>query len=134
MAIPVNIETDDTYSYFITTLPVHPAFLSDGGVDGGISDGVSDGVKTIDNQYDKIIKLIHDGVNDGINDGVNDLIYLLLDVSGLNASEISGRINKSIPTVERYIRLLRKKGIIEFRGIPKTGGYHLTKEAKDKLK
>ncbi|MDR1919603.1 MAG: winged helix-turn-helix domain-containing protein, partial [Tannerellaceae bacterium] len=54
--------------------------------------------------------------------------------SGLNASEISGRINKSIPTVERYLRLLRKKGIIEFRGVPKTGGYYLTDKAKAKLR
>jgi hypothetical protein len=29
---------------------------------------------------------------------------------------------------------LRKKGIVEFRGIPKTGGYHLTETVKDKLK
>ncbi|GHT15017.1 hypothetical protein FACS189426_22190 [Bacteroidia bacterium] len=61
-------------------------------------------------------------------------MHVLLNISGLNASEIALRIEKSIPTVERYLRLLRKKGIVEFRGIPKTGGYHLTDKAKDKLK
>jgi hypothetical protein len=30
--------------------------------------------------------------------------------------------------------MLRKKEIIEFRGIPKTGGYHLTEKARNNLK
>jgi predicted transcriptional regulator len=42
-------------------------------------------------------------------------------------------MNKGLSTVERYLRLLRKKGIIQFRGISKTGGYYLTDKAKDKL-
>jgi len=121
-----HFETDDNHSYFITTLPIHPAFLSD--------DGVNDGVNNVSIQTDKVSALLYDGVNDGVNDGVKDIINLLLNVSGLNASEISGRINKSIPTVERYLRLLRRREIIEFRGVPKTGGYYLTEKAKDKLK
>jgi len=52
----------------------------------------------------------------------------------LNAVEIASRLNKSPRTIERYIRILRKKGTIEFRGIPKTGGYYLTDKAKEKLK
>ncbi|GHU83920.1 hypothetical protein FACS189415_7380 [Bacteroidia bacterium] len=127
-------ETGEDYSYFITTLPIHPAFLSD----DGVNDDVNDGAKTTDNQINKIYLLIRDGVSDGVsdgvNDGVNDIVNILLNVSGLNASEIAQRINKSIPSVERYLRSLRKKGIIEFRGVPKTGGYHLTDKAKDKLK
>jgi len=103
-----RFETDDNYSYFITTLPIHPAFLSDDGVSGGV-----------------------DG---GVNDGINEIIVILLNASGLNAVEIATRINKSARTTKRYLRILRKKEIIEFRGIPKTGGYHLTDKAKDKLK
>jgi ATP-dependent DNA helicase RecG len=99
--------TED-YSYFITTLPIHPAFLPDDG--------------------------INDGVSDGINDGINEIVNILLNVSGLSAIEIASRIDKSIPTVERYIRILRRRDIIEYRGSKKTGGYHLTETAKDKLK
>jgi ATP-dependent DNA helicase RecG len=149
-------ETDADYSFFIITLPIHPAFLSvDGvsdGVDGvndgvndeisdgvdGVSDGVSDGVNDGVNENIKIAKSqsekIHNLVRYGVNEGANDIINILLNVSGLNASEIALRINKSIPTVERYLRLLRKKGIVEFKGVPKTGGYHLTEKAKAKLK
>ena len=39
-----RFETGDDYSYFITTLPIHPLFLASGGVNGGVDEGVSDGV------------------------------------------------------------------------------------------
>jgi ATP-dependent DNA helicase RecG len=55
-------------------------------------------------------------------------------VSDLNALEIATLANKGLSTIERYLRLLRKKEIIEFRGAPKTGGYFLTEKAKNKLK
>jgi ATP-dependent DNA helicase RecG len=48
--------------------------------------------------------------------------------------EISSRTKRGLSTVERYLRLLRKKEIVEFKGVPKTGGYYLTPKAKDKLK
>jgi ATP-dependent DNA helicase RecG len=38
-------ETDEDYSFFITTLPIHPAFLSD--------DGVNDGINIAENQIDQ---------------------------------------------------------------------------------
>jgi DNA-binding IscR family transcriptional regulator len=52
----------------------------------------------------------------------------------LNAFEIATRINRSPRTTERYLQVLRKKEIVEFRDIPKTGGYYLTDKTKDKLK
>ncbi|MDR1884420.1 MAG: putative DNA binding domain-containing protein, partial [Prevotella sp.] len=125
-----SFETDDNYSYFITILPIHPAFLSD--------DGEDNSVKIIDNQYDNIFTLICEGVNEGINEGINENIYdiinILLNVPGLNAVEIASRIHKSLSTIERYLRLLRRKEIVEFRGAKKTGGYYLTGKAKDRLK
>ena len=44
-------------------------------------------------------------------------------VPGLNASEISKHISKSLRTTMRYIKILQDKDLIEFRGAPKTGGY-----------
>jgi predicted HTH transcriptional regulator len=112
--------------------------INDGVNDGvGDNDGVNESIKVAKSQSKKIQNLIRYGVDDGsdgVIDGVNDIVQILLNVSGLNASEIALRIKKSIPTVERYLRLLRKKGIIEFKGVPKTGGYHLTEKAKVKLK
>jgi ATP-dependent DNA helicase RecG len=96
-------ETGDDYSYFITTLPVHPAFLKG------------------------------EGVNEGVNEAIYDIINILFSVSGLNAIELASRTERGLSTIERHLRLLRKKEIIEFRGATKTGGYHLTDKAKEKL-
>jgi len=43
------------------------------------------------------------------------------------------RIKKSIPTVECYLRILRRKDIVEFRETPKTGGYYFTDKVNNIL-
>ena len=99
-----------------------------------MSEGVHKGVKLSDGQHDAILKLIHEGVNEGVNENVYDIINILINVAGLNAVEIASRTKRGLSTVERYLRFLRKKEIVEFKGVPKTGGYYLTQKAKDKLK
>ena len=92
-------------------------------------EGVNDGVnlsQTIENKVSKIYTLIGEGVNDGVNEGVTEVLEVILDTSGLNAIEISNKIDRSLATIERYLRLLREQGIIEFKGAPKTGGYYFT--------
>lgn len=128
-----RFETDENYSYFIATLPIHPAFRFDEGVNDGVNDGVKNN-KNVDNKIDMIFNFIGDGVSEGVSDGVKETLALLLTIQGLNATEIANRINKSIPSIERYLRVLRKKEIIEFRGAPKTGGYFFTSKATDILK
>jgi len=86
-------------------------------------------------------EVISDGVNDGVSDGVNDgvkrelnkLLTILIEIPGMKASEIAAKIDKSKPTVERYIKILKRYNVIEFIGAPKTGGYHLTTNFKGKL-
>ena len=87
---------------------------------------------------------VNEGVNkknEGVSEGVNkplsenevSIISLLKIKPGLKANEISTHIDKSIASVERYITSLKKMGIIEFRGAPKTGGYYIiTDNEKDK--
>ena len=125
-----RFETDENYSYFITTLPIHPAFFAE----DEIREGVNKGSTTNDSQHDNILRLIREGVNEGVNENVYDIISILTNVAGLNAVEIASRTKRGLSTIERYLRLLRKKEIIEFRGAPKTGGYYLTEKAKKLLK
>lgn len=70
-----------------------------------------------------------DTVNDIVNDIVNDKVQKVLDLlkqqPGLNATEIALKLGKSIPTIKRYLSSLSKSDRIEFRGVPKTGGYYL---------
>lgn len=71
-----------------------------------------------------------EGVNaddDGVNaddDGVNSLLHLIIQEPGLNARMLAEKTGRSIPTIERRIRILRTEGRIEFRGAPKNGGYY----------
>jgi ATP-dependent DNA helicase RecG len=59
---------------------------------------------------------------------------VVLNNSGWMTEKISETIQKSKPTTERYIKILKEIKIIEFRGAPKTGGYYLTKSVLSKIK
>ena len=77
------------------------------------------------------IAIDDEGVNREINEGVNDGVNVLLDViranPGKRANELATLIGKSVQTVERYVRALKTTGQVEFRGVPKTGGYYCLK-------
>jgi hypothetical protein len=74
----------------------------------------------------------NDGVNwpdfievktDKVKNELLKLIGIIGKEQGLRANTISQKIGKSIPTTERYLKLLKKAGLIVFRGSPKWGGY-----------
>jgi len=78
---------------------------------------------------------VKDGVSDGVSDGVKDEIAFIVELisknEGINAVNIITQTgNKSKPTIERYLKLARKLGIIEYKGAAKTGGYYLTERIK----
>ena len=75
--------------------------------------------------YDIVNGRVNDIVNDAINENEQAILNLLTTTPGLNASEISKHISKSLRTTMRYIKILQDKDLIEFKGIPKTGGYYL---------
>ena len=79
---------------------------------------------------------INDGLIDGVNDGVKSEIIKLADLiasnEGINTLDLATMRGKSKPTVERYLKLAKLLGVIEFRGAPKTGGYFLTMKMKKK--
>ena len=66
-----------------------------------------------------------DTVNDTVNEREPEVLNLLRQQPGLNATEIAQKLGKSIPTIKRYLSSLSKSDLIEFGGVPKTGGYFL---------
>lgn len=74
------------------------------------------------------IALGGEGVNGEKDEGVNEGVNLLLDAinrnPGRRANELASHIGRSVQSVERYVRLLKDAGKIEFRGAPKNGGYY----------
>ncbi len=59
----------------------------------------------------------------GVNSLGNSIIQTLESMPGLNAPALATTLKKSLRTTQRYLKLLVDKGIIEFRGAAKNGGY-----------
>ena len=82
-------------------------------------------------QFISVINRIADeGVNEGegINEGINELESLILTFlekkPGAKGYEIAEYIQKGAATTERYLRSLKDKELIEYKGFRKTGGYY----------
>jgi ATP-dependent DNA helicase RecG len=73
------------------------------------------------------IALGDDGLNsengDGINEGIKTLCEIIAQNPGRRTTDLAGLLGKSVPTVERYVKALKDRGKVEFRGSKKTGGY-----------
>lgn len=72
-------------------------------------------------------KQINEGVNPKVsleNEGVNAVCRLITEQPGLNTRDLAELTGKSRSSVERYIRVLKTNGRIEFRGAAKNGGYY----------
>ena len=63
-----------------------------------------------------------------INEGINELESLILTFlkkkPGAKGYEIAEYIQKGAATTERYLRSLKDKELIEYKGSRKTGGYY----------
>lgn len=77
------------------------------------------------------IALDGEGVNRADDEGVNSLLAAIRQNPGRRANELATYIGKSVQSVERYVRKLKDAGKIEFRGVPKNGGYF---EVKRRMK
>jgi predicted transcriptional regulator len=106
-----------------------PKMIGDGinASDDGInvvSDGLNDGIKhTVDG-----INLTSDGIKS--KDGAVKMLFEVFSLNpGRRVSELTALIDRSKPTVERYVQELKKSGKIEYRGSKKTGGYYAIAES-----
>ncbi len=85
----------------------------------------------VEMQFISVIDRIADeGVNEdeGINEGINELESLILTFlekkPGAKGYEIAEYVQKGAATTERYLRSLKDKELIEYKGSRKTGGYY----------
>ena len=91
-----------------------------------IEDGLTIGGKLL-RLMGESIALSSDGINvendDGINEGIKTLCEIIAQNPGRRTTDLAGLLGKSVPTVERYVKALKDRGEVEFRGSKKTGGY-----------
>lgn len=69
-------------------------------------------------------KGVNGGANAGVNEGVNALLALIIRQPGLRVPALASNLHTSPKNVERWLQRLKAASQIEFRGTPKTGGYH----------
>lgn len=72
---------------------------------------------------------LNEGLNDeteGLNEGLKSLLQAIKENPGLKAKVLSEKLNdRPIKTIDRQIKTLIDKQMIERRGSKKTGGYFL---------
>ena len=61
---------------------------------------------------------------EGVNEGVNELLKLIRNKPGNRIPQLSQHLGVSKKTIERWVVTLKRKGLIEYRGSSKTGGYY----------
>ena len=66
-----------------------------------------------------------EGVKEGVKQELEQVLLFLKSNPSKKTPEIATHINKGISTIERYLKLLKENGLIEFVGAPKTGGYKI---------
>ena len=81
--------------------------------------------QSINLQDDRVKSEKCDRVNDRVNFSVvaMEILSAIEKNPGSKTRELAALVGKSIPTVSRYIKLLKDSGKIVFRGAPKNGGY-----------
>ena len=92
-------------------MPLESLNLKNGELNGELSGGLSGG--------------LNGGLNDGLNDGQQKVIQLIQENEGIKVKDISLQLNMPIDTIDKHIRVLIKKNLIERRGSKKTGGYYI---------
>lgn len=72
------------------------------------------------------------GLSDGLSEGLNLLLATIKEHPGIQTNKLSVIIDRPVKTLERQIKTLAEKKLIERHGSKKTGGYRFI-EAKEKL-
>lgn len=83
---------------------------------------------TIEGMIEGTIEGTIPGLSDHIRQRLVRILFILYKEQGLRANDISRISDFGIKNTERYIKLLREAGLIEFIGPKSTGGYYLTEK------
>lgn len=95
-------------------------------INEGVSEGVNEGVS-------EAIAGIFNNANGKKLEKLTEILAHVIATPATNTTHTAAIVNLSPKSVERYIKELREADVIEFKGAPKTGGYHVTEAFKRKL-
>ena len=67
------------------------------------------------------------GPVNGLSDSLKEVYYIVLKNPGIKNKQVADLRSKPASTVKKQLTVLRKNGLIEYRGSDKTGGYYPVK-------
>jgi len=67
----------------------------------------------------------NEGITEGITEGINLVIKFIEDNPGKRIPYISSSLKIPSKTIERWVKELKEKNLIEFRDSNKIGGYYV---------
>ena len=102
---------DDERTYFEVDFQIHPAFI--------------DEINVVNTDFTLNSNVINGGLNGGLNGGQQNVFRLIKENEGIKVKDISIQLNSPIDTVDKQIKVLINKNLIERRGSKKTGGYYM---------
>ena len=82
--------------------------------------------------YGNVHEPADDTLNDTLNDTLSDTLKQVQSNPGINVTALVEKLSKSRPTVNRAVKALIDKNLIERRGSKKTGGYYVKGTAQKK--
>lgn len=86
---------------------------------------------TVKPAEEKKSKGLNEGISEGLNEGLKSLLAAVKDNPGIKAKDLSLRLEgRPIKTIERQIKTLVNRNLIERRGSRKTGGYYVIEKAE----
>lgn len=115
----ISFKNDFVREEFITTLKREEL------PDEMVVDTEDSGVNEEINERNEGIKLNIEGINEGINADLEKIVSYLKNNPLSKHADIKLIINRSDATIERYLKILRDNGMIEYVGAKKTGGYRI---------
>jgi ATP-dependent DNA helicase RecG len=74
-----------------------------------------------------------DRVGSTVKGRLTQIIEIIKDTPGLRSNAIAGNLNVNEQTIRKDIQRLQELKLILFKGTPKTGGYFISKEFREKL-
>ena len=95
---------------------------------------ISGGVLVTFKQRMGLSEGLSEGLGEGLNEGLRVLLEKIRKVPGVQAKELSAELERPIKTIERQIKSLTDKKLIERRGSRKTGGYYLIEKKRGDIK
>jgi predicted transcriptional regulator len=101
-----------------------------------INENINNNKRTLNDEKRPLKRPLNDNerpLNKNIKKHLADIILLLLSNEGVNRTELIAKMNIGRTSIFQYLQILRNAKLIEYIGSKKTGGYFLTKEAKDRL-